>query len=181
MTPHLRPLLAAAFLLLFSALAHAAEPLKIAFVDTGNTGRSVTAEALANTLIQQRHLSIAIISRAVDMDPFDTHPEANAATLLKQRGIDVSQHLAAQLSANDVRHADLLLVMTAKHKAKVLALFPEAASKTFTLSEYASGADSDIADAWGKPMAVYEDMFRQMDKLVPAALEKAAAQQASKP
>ncbi|PXX51244.1 protein tyrosine phosphatase [Aquitalea magnusonii] len=166
-------LLAGVCLLAACGLALAAEPFKLAFVDTGNTGRSVTAEALARQRIEQQQLPIAVISRAVDMDPYDNRPEANAASLLLQRGIDVSAHRAAQLNANDVRHSDLILTMTAKHKAKVLELFPEARGKTFTLSEYASGNMDDVADAWGKPLAAYQDMLRQVEGYLPAVLDKA--------
>lgn len=160
-------------LLLACGLAQAAEPFKLAFVDTGNTGRSLTAEVLARQRIEQQKLPIAVISRAVDMDPYDSSPETNAASLLLQRGIDVSAHHAAQLNANDVRHSDLILTMTAKHKAKVLELFPDAKGKTFTLSEYASGNMDDVADAWGKPLAVYQEMLRQVEGYLPAVLDKA--------
>ena len=160
-------------LLSLALCAHAEEPRKVAFVDTGNTGRSVSAEALSNAIIQKQGLKIAVISRAVDMDPFDIHPEANAAKILKDRGLDVSQHLAVQLTANDVRHADVILTMTAKHKDKLVALFPEAKEKTFTLSEYATGNYAEVADAWGKPMEVYVTMIGQLDDFVPKALDKA--------
>ena len=43
------PLLAA-----LAGRAHAAEPLKIAFVDTGNTGRSLMAETLTRALAARR-------------------------------------------------------------------------------------------------------------------------------
>lgn len=74
--------------------AHASDVRKIAFVDTGNTGRSVSAEALAGAIAQQKGLKVSLISRGVDMDPFDIHPEPNAVTLLKARGLDVSTHIA---------------------------------------------------------------------------------------
>jgi len=154
--------------------AMADEPRKVAFVDTGNTGRSVTAEALANAYIRDNKLHVAVISRAVDMDPFDVEPEANAAALLKQRGLDVSAHRAVQLTANDVRHADVILTMTAKHRSKVIELYPDAAARTFTLAEYATGAPADVADAYGKPMDVYVEMVKQVDGYVPAAVTKAA-------
>ncbi len=62
-------LLIAASLLLALSAASAAEPVKLAFVDTGNTGRSLTAEALANLRIARDHLPIVVISRALDQDP----------------------------------------------------------------------------------------------------------------
>jgi protein-tyrosine phosphatase len=152
--------------------ARANEPVKIAFVDTGNTGRSVTAEALADALIRDKQLHIAVISRAVDLDPFTTKPEANAAALLMQRGIDVTAHRAAQLDAADVRHADLIITMTAKHRDRVIALFPDAAAKTFTIADYATGQASDVVDAYGQPMAVYEQVYAQISQYLPAVLDK---------
>jgi len=165
--------LIAALAACFSLGAHAAEPIKIAFVDTGNTGRSVTAEALANAAIGAKKLHIATISRAVDMDPYDVMPEPNAAALLQQRGIDVSTHRAVQLSANDIRHSDLILTMTAKHKSKVLEQYPDAKAKVFTIAEYATGEAKDVADAWGKPLPVYVEMVQQVGQYVPLVLEKA--------
>jgi len=152
----------------------AANPCRIAFVDTGNTGRSVTAEALANAIIHDKGLPIQVISRAFDLNPYNVEPEPNAVTLLKQRGIDVSAHRAAQLSSQDIRHSDLILTATEKHKAGVIGQFPDAAAKTFTLSEYATGKMVDVVDAYGQPMAVYEQVFSEIDAYLPAALEKAA-------
>jgi protein-tyrosine-phosphatase len=62
----------------------AASPVMIIFVDTGNTGRSVTAEALANQIIAEKALPAAVISRAVDLNPFFIRPEPNASTLLRR-------------------------------------------------------------------------------------------------
>ena len=169
-------LVAGLAVLLASHLAVAAEPTKIAFVDTGNTGRSVTADALASAAIHDQKLPIAVIGRAVDMDPFDVLPEPNAAVILGQHGIDVSGHHAVQLTANDVKHADLILTMTAKHKATVIALFPEAAAKVFTMADYATGAPADVVDAYGKPMEVYQQVFAQISGYLPAVLDKAAHQ-----
>lgn len=163
--------------LVFATLsaAVAAEPIKIAFVDTGNTGRSVTAEAIATKYIAERHLFVAVISRAVDMDPFTVTPEANAATLLKAHGMDVSQHLAHQVTANDVRHADVILTMTAGHRDRLISAFPDAKDKTFVLGEYATGKPAEIADAYGKPMPVYEDMYARVNEFTPEAIDKAVA------
>jgi protein-tyrosine phosphatase len=170
-----RTLLAAIVLLSLSlGAAPAAEPVKLAFVDTGNTGRSVTAEALAKARIARDHLSILVISRALDQDPYEMTPEANAAALLAERGIDVSAHRATQLTANDVRHSDVILTMTAAHKKKLETLFPEAKGKTFTLADYAGSGTKDVEDAFGKPMAVYRTMIAQVDGYIGPALARAA-------
>ncbi len=156
------------------ASTHAAEPFKIAFVDTGNTGRSLMAETLARALIAKRGLFLVVISRGLDVDPFDETPEANAATLMARRGFKVAGHRARRLEAADVGHADLILTMTAKHAAGVLALYPAAKDKTFTLAAYASGTEADIPDAWGKPMAAYIAVLAQLDSYLPSALARAA-------
>ena len=119
--------------------AHADRPTQIAFVDTGNTGRSVMATALAEVAIRKDGLLIAVIGRAVDMNPFFVSPEANAAALLLKQGIDVTGHRAEQLTINDVRHADLIITMTAKHKDAIIALNPETGPKIHTIAEYATG------------------------------------------
>ena len=173
--PRSLPEVALAALLLTAPMARAAEPVKLAFVDTGNTGRSVTAEALANQRIAKDHLPVAVISRALDQDPYAAKPEANAAALLKERGIDVSAHRATQITSNDVRHSDVILTMTAAHKDKLIALFPDAKDKTFTIADYAIGKPDDVADAFGKPMDFYRGMVKQVDSYLGPILTKAAA------
>jgi len=163
-----------AWLALAGTATRAAEPVKIAFVDTGNTGRSVTAEALAQARIDKDHLFIAVISRALDQDPYAVKPEAHAQALLSERDIDVAAHRSVQLTENDVRHSDLILTMTAAHKEKLVALFPDAKAKTFTLAEYATGGHKDIEDAFGKDLGFYRAMFAQVDSYIGPVLAKAA-------
>lgn len=147
----------------------------IAFICTGNTGRSLTAQVLAERFIKAEGLPVAVISRGVDVDPFGVAPEENAATLLKRRGLDVSGHRAAQATIDDVRRADVILTMSASHRDRLIAQFPDARDKTFLLSEYATGKIVEIADAYGRPMAVYEAMFAAVSGLVPAAVVNAVA------
>jgi len=167
-------------LLALSPLAAiAAEPVKLAFVCTGNTGRSVTMEALANEQITAQKLPIVVISRGVDVDPFEISAEANVQTLLSERGLDVSTHRSVQLSDNDMRHADVVLTATENHKQRIIGAFPYAKNKTFTLAEYATGTHQDVIDAWGKPMLDYQAMVKQVDSYIQPALQKALASKKS--
>ncbi len=161
--------------------ATAAEPLKILFVDTGNTGRSLMAEVLSRDLIRRGGSFVAVISRGLDVDPFDEAAEVNAKTLMAQRGFDVSAHRARRLEAGDVAHADLILTMTGDHAAKLTAAYPQAKAKTFTLAGYATGVEAAIPDAWGKPMEAYVAVLAQLDRYLPLALTKAIAGRALTP
>lgn len=156
--------------------AAASEPLKIAVVDTGNTGRSLMAETLIRDMVRRHGLRVAVISRGLEVDPFDEAPEVHAATLMRRRGFDVSAHRARMLTPTDVKFADLILTMTAKHAAAVVASYPQAASRTFALAAYASGTAVDIPDAWGKPMADYIAVLAQLDRFLAPALLKAVGE-----
>ncbi|HWE44766.1 MAG TPA: hypothetical protein VG407_01955 [Caulobacteraceae bacterium] len=160
--------------LAFGPAESAGRLVKITFVDTGNTGRSVAAEAIANDLIHSRGAPIAVASRAVDMDPLDRLPEPNVVKLLALRGIDVSAHRAEPLTAKDVADADLILTMTVRHRIEVIRQFPKAEPKTFTLSEFATGEARDVEDAKDHPMGAYKRMLEQVAGLVPGALSKAS-------
>jgi protein-tyrosine phosphatase len=156
-----------------SASMAADRPTRIAFVDTGNTGRSVTAEALAAADIAKGQLDAQVISRAVDLNPYNIHPEANFVTLLEQRGIAIGGHVAAQFGPQDAKFSDLILTMTDAHKSWITDRFPETRAKVFTLGEYATGTQTDVLDAFGKPMAFYRTVLAQLDDLVGAAVMKA--------
>ncbi len=157
-----------------SPSAEAAGPAKIAFVDTGNTGRSVMCEAVASQIIAEKHLPILVISRAVSFNPYYITPETNAAALLLARGLDVTQHRAAALTEDDVSHSDLIFTATDSHKAAILKRFPQTAGKVFTMSEYATGTSTDVLDAFGKPMEFYVKTLDQISGYLPAVLEKVA-------
>ena len=170
-----RSLAALLCLTIVSTAMAADRPTRIAFVDTGNTGRSVTSEALALDGVRKGNLNIQVISRAVDLNPYNLVPEANAEALLKQRGIDVSAHRAAPLTAADIKYSDLILTATTRHKELIIAAFPAAAAKTHTMAEYATGTSVDIDDAFGKDMAFYEHVLGQIESYMPAVLTKAAS------
>ena len=153
--------------------AHADRPTQIAFVDTGNTGRSVAAEAIAEALIARDKLPVAVIGRAVDMNPFFVKPEANMALLLGKQGMDVSAHRAVQLTVNDVRHADLIITMTAKHRDTIVAQYRKRRPRCSPWRSMGPGRDTEIVDAYGKDMTVYEQVFGQINVLMPLVLSKA--------
>jgi protein-tyrosine phosphatase len=158
------------------AAMSAPHPTRITFVDTGNTGRSVVAEALAALTIDKGHLDAQVISRAVNLNPFNVRPETSFVDLLHGRGINVASHTAAQFGAQEAAFSDVILTMTEAHKTWILTHFPETQSKVFTLGEYATGLQQEVLDPFGKPIDVYKIVLSQLDQMVGAAVTKAIAQ-----
>jgi len=150
---------------------------RMAFIDTGNTGRSYMAEMIANDYIQKNKLEAAVISRGIDVDPYDIMPENNALTLMNDAHLDSGHHRATQITQNDIRHSDVLLTMTERHKLKVIELYPDSEKKIFTLFEYCMGESINIEDAWGKPMEAYVRVRDQLLSCIPNAIQKLVAQQ----
>ena len=76
---------------------------------------------------------------------------------------DRFNHSARQLTRAMIEDADLVLTMGRSHKARVLALCPEAEEKTHTLLGYAAGRDQDIEDPFGGDADVYLKTLDQIE------------------
>lgn len=84
---------------------------KIIFVCTGNTCRSPMAAAFANSLLKNEYeaesfgLSAAVGERA----------SANAVAVMREVGIDISNHKARQLAISDIEKADVIVTLGRSH------------------------------------------------------------------
>lgn len=142
----------------------------ILFICSGNTGRSVAAEALARRIIIERGLAVSVASRGVAVDAANGLPEPHMVTLLAARGVDISAHRPRPLTQADVDAADWVLTMTAAHKRRVVTQFPGGATKVRMLSEAACGTRKDVPDAFGAPLATCASILVRLEGLITAAL-----------
>ena len=106
---------------------------RILTVCTGNICRSPVAERLL-----QHGLGATVEVRSAGVgamigDPI--HP--GMADHLIGDGIDADGFSAAQVTARDVRDADLVLALTRAHRADLVQLAPAALRRTFTLLQFA--------------------------------------------
>lgn len=106
--------------------------------------------------------------KAVEGVPASTDA-VHALSCLK---LDLSEHQATALKAEDLGWADLVLTMTRAHREFLLGHFSEAWDKTAVLKAYPDwetreppdDPDLDVNDPFGREREVYQDCAAEIDR-----------------
>ncbi|MDP2865308.1 MAG: hypothetical protein Q8O90_03600 [Elusimicrobiota bacterium] len=143
---------------------------KVLFLCTGNTCRSVLAHYYAAKLAADLKLPCKFTSAGLEAHKDIPQPKI-VADLLAKEGVENFKHVPVPMTGKLVKSSDLILTMTAAHKAELIARYPRAAKKTRTLIEYAGFGGDDIADPYRRDDFFYLQIFRLIKSAVKAALE----------
>lgn len=146
---------------------------KVLFVCTGNTCRSVLAHHYAAKLAADLRLPFKFSSAGLEATPDIPQPKA-VADLLAKEGVKDFSHVPVRLTGKMIKANDVVLAMTAAHKAEIVRRYARAEKKTHTLVEYAGFGGDDIADPYGRDDFFYFEVFKLIKSAVKAALEKLA-------
>ena len=89
-------------------------------------------------------------------------PTDETVAVMKDDGLDVSDHRSTRLDENIVKEADLILVMEDMHRDFIDSNFPEGSYKTHLLKEYGIESEPNypeamnISDPIAKPIEYYK-------------------------
>jgi protein-tyrosine phosphatase len=131
----------------------ASDPLRILVVCTGNLCRSPLFAAL---LADRLGSDVLVTSRGTQAVAGETPP---AATVLAARrlGVELDGHTARELDDADIDDADLVLVASRRHRRDVVRRSPRAATRVFTMLEFARLAGAYQSEHAGSPASASRD------------------------
>ena len=151
------------------------KPKRILFVCTGNSCRSVMAEGLFRKFVEDRPGDFIVESAGISAgDGFP--PTDQTIRVMKEEGVDVSDHLSQRLTLKMIEAAHKIFVMEKFHKDWILRYAPEASPKVMLLTEFSSKSgnghmgDIDIPD----PIQMSEHFYQNILTIIRHCVEKIA-------
>ncbi|WP_373897939.1 low molecular weight protein arginine phosphatase [Haloimpatiens sp. FM7315] len=138
--------------------------MKILFVCTGNTCRSIMAEAIFKSFNDNNCLEA--YSAGTSAFPHSKASLNAVNVVMDNLNYDIENREAIQINEKIVMECDLVLTMTESIKNSMTLNFPKFSEKIFSLGSYL-GKKDDIIDPYGSNLKNYEKTFFQLkDKLI---------------
>lgn len=130
--------------------------VRVMLVCTGNIARSPLAAVMLDDLLRSRlgpDASVRVDSCGVHARPGEPAVEGSRAEAA-DRGLDLSGHRSRAADPRELAACDLVLTMTAAHRRRLAAAWPDGAERTFTLRGFvALAGDSVVAGDPPPPVA----------------------------
>jgi len=139
-------------------------------VCTGNVCRSPMVKALLRREMAARGLDNEVFVDSAGTYAMVGHPASQGSVnAMAERGLDISDHRAKQLTADLVEQADVIIVMEERHRRSIFVTWPRAVRKTLLLSELSGGHD-DVEDPYGGEQWEYDQTADLIEEYVRAGI-----------
>lgn len=127
----------------------------------GNICRSPIAEALFIARFQQEGLSDIKVSSAGLGALVDRPAHAVGLELMSQKGIDMSEHRARQISQDILFGSDLILTMSTDQQKQVELNYPGTCGRVHRLGKWGG---FDVPDPYQRPKIVFEQSLAMIEQ-----------------
>ena len=148
--------------------------MKILFICTGNTCRSVMAQHLLQKMVEAKGIrGWEVQSCGTASEESYTIP-SSVKDLLAKEGIANFHHTPKRLDREILEWANLILTMSPIHQGTLKLYYPESLAKAELLTAHAGMEDAEVPDPIGKSKEVYGQCLELICTALSKILEKDA-------
>jgi protein-tyrosine phosphatase len=145
---------------------------KILMVCTGNICRSPAAEYILRQHLGRGGCWRGLV-RSAGVSALEDQPaDETTQALMQARGVDLAAHRGKQLTLEQLREADLVLVMEKYQRLAVLDMYPAARGKIFLLGHW---INREIPDPYRRGERAHVEALRLIDAAMLPWLKKLGA------
>ena len=145
-------------------------PTKILFVCHGNICRSPMAEYIAKDLVKKAGIEarFEIASAATSREEIGNPIYPPAQRVLTQHGIAFGQRAARQITPEDYRYYDHIVIMDLNNQRNLQRLLGEDVDHKVTMLMSYAGLQRDVADPWytGDFETAFQDILAGCEELL---------------
>lgn len=145
----------------------------VVMVCHGNICRSPIAERVARRVAEQRGLDVRITSAGVSDEEHGNPIDPRAVQVLAAAGYRTDGHRAHQVTADEIREADLVVAAEQHHVDRMLRLVPGATNLRLFSDYDPEAADGEgLPDPWYGGMDGFHQTLAAIERSVPAILDE---------
>ncbi len=134
----------------------------VLFVCTANICRSPVAMGILRSKTRQEDDGEWRIESAGVWAREGAPAEYFSQIIVKEKGIDLSQHRSQRISADLMKEFNLILTMEMGQKEGLKAAYPKYAKKVYLITEMVD-SQQDIVDPYGSSLHDFQDTARELE------------------